>query len=137
MNGMERRREARLAFRADCIIELTGSREPAGHGPLRAKTVNITEHGVMVAVPAVQKDFFEKVDQTVSGGGILPARVQLTPRPGFPLLHGQVVWSNWASMEGVGAVCQLGVVFQLLTPPENEALQEVLSGLSTHTDLEG
>ncbi len=136
MNGMDRRREPRLPFRADCTIELTGGRVAVEQGPLRAKTVNITEHGLMVAIPTAERTLYEKVEGTVSRGGIIPARVNLTPRPGFPTLRGQVVWANWASMQDVGPVCQLGLVFQLLSPSENEALQEVLSGLSTHTDLE-
>jgi hypothetical protein len=135
MTSSERRREARLPFRADCRIEIVAPPDYANAGLMQGRTVNITEHGLMVLIPGIRKDVLERWQKAVDQEKIILVQAILISHPGAPPLKGQIVWTSWKDDPEEGAIAGLGLLFQILSDRELESLREILAGLSTQSDV--
>lgn len=131
----DRRREPRIPFRSDCNLEIIAPQSHIGLGLMRSQTINITEHGLMVMVPGIRQDVVARWQEEVDTDRVILVQVNLTAFPGSPTLKGQIVWTHWLDMPEDGPVCQLGLLFQILSDDEIEALQAILAGVATQQEL--
>jgi hypothetical protein len=102
---------------------------------LSGHTVNITEHGLMVATPSLTPGDVAQWQKRVDRDEPILVHVALNAYPAAPPLKAQVVWTNWAEDEELGPVARIGMLFQVVSGEQREILREILSGLATRPDV--
>lgn len=105
-----------------------------GLGLLQGRTVNLTEHGLMVMIPGLRQAIADAWLTAVEQDKVVIVQAILRDYPLLPPLKGQIVWVNWREEAELGPTCYLGLLFHILEDSVIGALQEMLKGLETHDD---
>jgi len=128
---MERRQTQRTPFWSDCALEVFAPPEDAILGVLHGQTVNLTEHGLRVAVPGVGRDIVDRWQEEMTHDRAVEVRVNLTEFPDSPPLQGQIAWTDWSLTDLHGPTCHLGLLFRILSNRESEALRGILDDVTS------
>ncbi len=130
MTGIEKRKEARVPFQADCSAEILAPLNFATSGMIEGQTVNITEHGLMIALPGIRREVVAGWQARLDEGNLILFQVILKDYPGVPPLRGEAVWTNWVPDSDTGACAQVGMLFEMVSYSDIEALRGILGLVS-------